>query len=72
MSARVGERMHMAERHDTDLLFKALADPSRLKLRPDDGELTASFDRRSVVYAVGELDALVPAYAVTIHKSQGS
>ncbi len=38
---------------------------------PDDGELTASFDGRSVTYGFGELDTLVPAYAVTIHKSQG-
>jgi exodeoxyribonuclease V alpha subunit len=39
---------------------------------PDDGELTASFDGRSITYGFGELDTLVPAYAVTIHKSQGS
>lgn len=38
----------------------------------DDGELTASFDSRSVTYGFGELDTLVPAYATTIHKSQGS
>ena len=38
----------------------------------DEGELTASFDGRSVIYGFGELDTLVPAYAVTIHKSQGS
>ena len=38
----------------------------------DAGELTASFDGRSVSYIVGELDTLVPAYAATIHKSQGS
>jgi exodeoxyribonuclease V alpha subunit len=38
----------------------------------DEGELTASFDGRSVVYGFGELDTLVPAYAATIHKSQGS
>ena len=38
----------------------------------DDGELTASFDSRSVTYGFGELDTLVPAYAATIHKSQGS
>jgi exodeoxyribonuclease V alpha subunit len=38
-------------------------------IEPEDGELTASFDGRSVTY---ELDALVPAYAATIHKSQGS
>ena len=38
----------------------------------DDGELLASFDGRAVTYAFGELDTLVPAYAATIHKSQGS
>jgi exodeoxyribonuclease V alpha subunit len=38
----------------------------------DDGDLLASFDGRVVTYAFGELDALVPAYAATIHKSQGS
>ena len=36
------------------------------------GELVASFDGRSMTYGFGELDALVPAYAATIHKSQGS
>ena len=38
----------------------------------DGGELVASFDGRAVTYAFGELDTLVPAYAATIHKSQGS
>jgi exodeoxyribonuclease V alpha subunit len=39
---------------------------------PDVSELTASFDGRAVSYGFGELDTLVPAYAATIHKSQGS
>jgi len=39
---------------------------------PNAGELTASFDGRTVTYGFGELDTLVPAYAATIHKSQGS
>jgi exodeoxyribonuclease V alpha subunit len=39
---------------------------------PETGELKASFDGRSVTYGFGELDTLVPAYAATIHKSQGS
>ena len=30
------------------------------------------FDRRDVTYGLGDLDALVPAYAATIHKAQGS
>lgn len=38
----------------------------------DDGELVVRFDGRTVTYGFGELDTLVPAYAVTIHKSQGS
>ena len=41
-------------------------------VEPGEGELTASFDGRSVTYGFGELDALVPAYAASIHKSQGS
>jgi UvrD-like helicase C-terminal domain len=39
---------------------------------PETRELKASFDGRSVTYGFGELDTLVPAYAATIHKSQGS
>src|SRR6266481_4224704 len=38
----------------------------------DAGEVTASFDTQSVTYGFGELDALIPAYAASIHKSQGS
>jgi len=38
----------------------------------DAGELTARFDGRTVTHGFGELDTLVPAYAATIHKSQGS
>jgi exodeoxyribonuclease V alpha subunit len=41
-------------------------------VEPDDGELIAKFDGRSVTYGFGELDSVVPAYAATIHKSQGS
>ena len=36
------------------------------------GEIVANFDGRSITYGFGELDMLVPAYAATIHKSQGS
>ena len=43
------------------------------QVKPDDsGELTATFDGHCVTYGFGELDALVPAYAASIHKSQGS
>ena len=38
----------------------------------DESELTVRFESRTVSYAFGELDELAPAYAITIHKSQGS
>jgi exodeoxyribonuclease V alpha subunit len=38
----------------------------------DVSELIVRFDGRAVTYGFGELDTLVPAYAATIHKSQGS
>jgi hypothetical protein len=39
---------------------------------PNADEIVVSFDGRSVTYGFGELNMLVPAYAATIHKSQGS
>lgn len=38
----------------------------------DEGEVAVNFDGRTVTFVFGELDTLVPAYATTIHKSQGS
>ena len=38
----------------------------------DESELIVDFDGRAITYQFGELDTLVPAYAATIHKSQGS
>ena len=34
--------------------------------------LTVRFDGRAITYGFGKPDTLVPAYAATIHKSQGS
>jgi exodeoxyribonuclease V alpha subunit len=42
------------------------------RIDEDEGVLVAAFDGREVEYVFGELDTLVPAYATTIHKSQGS
>lgn len=36
------------------------------------GQLTVTFDGRDVHYTTAQLDSLVPAYATTIHKAQGS
>ena len=42
------------------------------KIDPDEREVTVRFDQREVIYDYGELDELSLAYAITIHKSQGS
>jgi exodeoxyribonuclease V alpha subunit len=42
------------------------------RVDPDEGELVVDFEGREVAYDFGELDALVLAYATTIHKAQGS
>lgn len=43
-----------------------------VKVNMEERELTVNFDDREVLYDVTELDELSLAYAVTIHKSQGS
>jgi exodeoxyribonuclease V alpha subunit len=42
------------------------------KIDVEDQELTVDYDGRAVVYDFDELDELTLAYALTIHKSQGS
>ncbi len=42
------------------------------EINESDKELTIDFDGRIVVYDFGELDEISLAYALTIHKSQGS
>ncbi|WP_416193520.1 ATP-dependent RecD-like DNA helicase [Nitrobacter sp. TKz-YC01] len=41
-------------------------------VNPDEGEVAIDFDGRTVSFDFGELDTVVPAYAATIHKAQGS
>jgi exodeoxyribonuclease V alpha subunit len=41
-------------------------------IRPDENEITVLFDGRNVDYEFYELDELILAYAVSVHKSQGS
>jgi exodeoxyribonuclease V alpha subunit len=43
-----------------------------VKIDPVEREVTVNFAPREVVYEFGELDELALAYAITIHKSQGS
>jgi exodeoxyribonuclease V alpha subunit len=43
-----------------------------VKIDPVEREVMIRFDQREVVYDFGELDEIALAYAITIHKSQGS
>ena len=43
-----------------------------VRIDPEQGEVVVEFEGREVVYDLGELDELVPAYATTVHKAQGS
>jgi len=68
---RVGDRvMQLRNNYDKDVYngdvgFVRAADAA-------ERALTVDFDGRPVEYRSGDLDELAPAYAVTIHKSQGS
>jgi exodeoxyribonuclease V alpha subunit len=41
-------------------------------IRLDDYEIAVTFDGRDVIYEFSDLDELVLAYAISVHKSQGS
>ena len=43
-----------------------------LKIDPGEREVVVKFDQREVVFDYGELDEVALAYAITIHKSQGT
>jgi exodeoxyribonuclease V alpha subunit len=41
-------------------------------INTDDRELTVRYEERNVLYTFEELDEISPAYAISVHKSQGS
>jgi exodeoxyribonuclease V alpha subunit len=68
---RVGDRV-MQTRNDYDKNVYNGDIGEVTALDPEEKKLTVTFEGRSVDYDFGELDVLVPAYAISIHKSQGS
>ncbi len=42
------------------------------EIDPENREVTIDFDRRLIRYDYSDLDEVVPAYAISVHKSQGS
>ena len=62
--------MQIANDYDKDIFNGDIGMITSVDL--EESEIAVEFDGRSVKIGFGELDALVPAYAATIHKSQGS
>ena len=70
-SFRVGDKVMQTRNNYTKEVFNG--DVGRIRaIDLDDQELTVDFDGRALVYDFDELDELTLAYALTIHKSQGS
>lgn len=68
---REGDRvMQMENDYDKDVFNGDTGRVERVDER--EGELTVRFEERLVTYDFQELDELAPAYATTVHKSQGS
>jgi len=68
---RVRDKVMQTENdYEKDVFNGDIGQVSRIE--PDKRVLFVKFDQREVTYDFGELDQLSLAYAVTIHKSQGS
>lgn len=68
---RVGDRvMQMENNYDKDVFNGDVGHIVRID--PSEGEVLVRYDDRDVPYDLNELDELSLAYAVTVHKSQGS
>jgi exodeoxyribonuclease V alpha subunit len=68
---RLGDRvMQIRNNYDKDVYN---GDVGRIvKIDPEEREVAVRFDDRQVGYDFNDLDELVLAYAITVHKSQGS
>ena len=68
---RVGDKvMQIRNNYDRDVYNGDIGRITRINI--EDQELSVVFDGRTVTFDYSDLDELVLAYAVTVHKSQGS
>ena len=68
---RVGDRvLQLRNNYDKDVFNGDVGHIEAIDL--EEGELTVRFEGRSVSYELSELDELTLAYAMSVHKSQGS
>jgi len=71
VSFRAGDKViQIRNNYDKDVFNGDIGVIRSLSL--DDRELLIDFDGRRVTYDFGELDEVEPAFAITVHKSQGS
>jgi len=68
---RVGDRViQIRNNYDLDLFN---GDTGQIReLHEQSSELTIQFGNREVRYSFADIDALAPAYAITVHRAQGS
>ena len=68
---RVGDKvMQLRNNYETEVFN---GDIGRIvRVEPEEGALTVRFEEREVPYDASDLDELTLAYAVTVHKAQGS
>ena len=62
--------MQIRNNYDKDIFNGDIGRITRIL--PDNQEVIISFNDRNVSYDYQELDEIVPAYAISVHKSQGS
>jgi len=68
---RVGDKVMQTENnYDKDVFNGDIGQID--KIDPLEKEVTVRYDTREVIYDYGELDEVALAYAITVHKSQGS
>jgi len=70
-SYRISDKvMQIKNNYDKDVFNGDIGRITRIV--PDNQEVTISFDGRDVAYGFEDLDEIVLAYAISVHKSQGS
>jgi len=68
---RIGDKvMQIRNNYDKDVFNGDIG--KIFHINQEEQEVTVLYDYRQVAYEFSDLDELVPAYAVTVHKSQGS
>ncbi len=68
---RIGDRvLQLRNNYDKDIFNGDVGRIEHIDLEA--GEVTAEFEGRSVDYEISDLDELTLAYAMSVHKSQGS